>query len=205
VTVTKESFLKDVATHVMTVVKNDGKHRHLHFRAADGSSVYHYDIITWPGYLTIAGDCGTYVFWRLSDMFDFFRSESGRINPSYWGEKVEAADRSAGLKEWDSEAFTRSVTDSFDSSWEETEDTNARTECWDQVRREILCHADSEHEAMPALRDFTFDRPNGGQWSFSDYWEIGTERYTTRFLWCCHAIVWAIEQFDAAQPSAEAA
>jgi hypothetical protein len=204
-TITKESFLKDVATHNLRVVKSDGVHRHLHLRAADGSSVYHFDIITWPGYLTIAGDCGSYVFWRLNDMFQFFRSDKGQINPSYWGEKVEAADRSSGLKEWDPEAFTRSVTEAYESHWEDSEETVARAECWDEVRREILCHADSEHEAMPALRDFEFQCPDGSQWSFQDYWEMGAERYTTRFLWCCHAIVWAIEQFDALQPTAEAA
>ncbi len=67
-------FLKDVSAHVMRVIRDDGAHRHLRF-AAPTSSIYWFDVITYPGELVITGDCGTYVFRRLPDMFEFFRTD----------------------------------------------------------------------------------------------------------------------------------
>jgi hypothetical protein len=204
-TLTKETFLRDVATHTLKVVKADGVHRHLHCREASGSSTYHFDIITWPGYLTIAGDCGTYTFWRLDDMFTFFRKPDGRINESYWAEKVEAADRSSGLKAWDEVGFRANVTEVFNSYWDDVEDPEARAECWAEVTSEVLGCAHDQHEAIEAASGFEFGLSNGTNFTFTEYWELGSERFTDRFLWCCHAIVWAIQQFDAANVASEAA
>lgn len=50
-------------------------------------------------YLCYTGDMGTYVFQRLTDMFEFFRTDreykkrnGGKlaVNLSYWGEKLQA-------------------------------------------------------------------------------------------------------------------
>lgn len=72
---TEERFLKDVAKHEMTVIRDDGINRHLRFKNPNDSS-YWFDLITWPGTLCIDGDCGTYVFKRTPDMFQFFRTDS---------------------------------------------------------------------------------------------------------------------------------
>ncbi len=36
-----------------------------------------------------------------------------------------------------------------------------------------------------------------GDFKLSDTWEISGREYTFHFLWCLHAIVWAIQQYDA--------
>ena len=70
---TEARFLGDVDWHVMTVLRDDGVHRHIRLKRPDSGS-YWFDLITWPGTLCIDGDCGTYVFRRLEDMFQFFRT-----------------------------------------------------------------------------------------------------------------------------------
>lgn len=85
-----ESFMRDVATHEMTVFRDDGLYRHIRFRRPNTMRT-HFDLITYPGYLCYSGDMGTYVFSRLDDMFEFFRTDRD-INPGYWSEKLQAVD-----------------------------------------------------------------------------------------------------------------
>ena len=90
------TFIRNVENHKMTINQDHGVFRHVAF--GDGSSSYMFEIITWPGALTISGDCGTYVFRREEyDMFGFFVSPDAKdeikINPEYWDQKVVAADR----------------------------------------------------------------------------------------------------------------
>ncbi|SQC93443.1 Uncharacterised protein [Cedecea neteri] len=88
-------FLRDVALHTLQIHRDDGLYRHLRFKRP-GTNAYYFDIVTWPGYLTITGDMGTWTFSRVSDMFNFFMDShfghraSFVINPGYWSEKFEA-------------------------------------------------------------------------------------------------------------------
>ena len=94
---TEERFLSDVANHTMEVITDDGVNRMLRL-TNNGSAVYHFTIVTWPGYLAISGDCGDYLFSRIEDMFGFFRMRDNdfnkrsdrklSINPIYWEEKM---------------------------------------------------------------------------------------------------------------------
>lgn len=84
-TCTEERFLRDVAKHEMTVIRDDGVHRHIRFKQPDSGMMF-FDLITWPGFLCYCGDMGTYVFQRTQDMFGFFR-KNGRldgIDRRYW-------------------------------------------------------------------------------------------------------------------------
>ncbi|UPG89311.1 hypothetical protein L2Y96_18200 [Luteibacter aegosomaticola] len=202
----KDYFLRDVASHTMEVVRVDGVHRHLRFRRGGESYINGFDVITWPGTLCIQGDCGTYVFSRLTDMFQFFRSPDGRINPSYWQEKVEAQDRTGGIKEWDERSFRQNVVQRFRDWWRESYEFGARRKCWQELRTQVLECSESEYEAMPAAYAFEFsDDGISPTFRLEDAYELAGERYTRRFLWNCHAIVWAIQQFDASNYSNEAA
>ena len=51
---------------------------------------------------------------------------------------------------------------------------------------------EDESTARRALADFSH-----GNFTFSDSWEIKAQPYTYHFLWCLHAIVWGIQQYDA--------
>lgn len=110
-----ERFPKEVADHELEILRDDGLYRHLRFLRVttdpetgkrSKSSFYWFDLVTWPGWLTVAGDCGTFVFSRIEDMFEFFRGS--RINPDYWGEKAQGDLR---LKRYSEERFRQHVLD----------------------------------------------------------------------------------------------
>jgi len=78
-----DQFLADVAGHKMTVLLDNGLHRHLRFRSSKDSWNMWFEIVTWPGCLMLHGDMGSWCFSRLDDMFAFFRSDKMAINAHY--------------------------------------------------------------------------------------------------------------------------
>lgn len=189
-------FPKDVAEHVMTVRLEQGVYRHLEFRHASGTSVQWFTITTWPGELCISGDMGTFVFRRLRDMFEFFRSNGNDrgINASYWREKLQAPAR-RDATEYDADIFRERVTEWMNGYIEgnDLDDEDA-----EDLRRnlsiDVLVYADEgEREAIGAAMRFKFK----GRHPMQDFYEANCREYTFQFLWCCHAIVWAIAQWDA--------
>lgn len=212
---TQEEFLRDVADHEMTVLREDGVHRHVRFKRP-GTGCYHFELITWPGQLCYTGDMGTFVFCRLNDMFDFFRRDRehyanhGRtlaINLGYWGEKLVAVDANGAnsggkAKQFDKEKFTR-VINEYRVTWmrrgkeQGTLDKEQRRALWEQVQDEVLDRADDgEHYAQIAAYEFSF-RKDGRDWSrdepvsqFEDLFEHDFTEYTHAFVWCCYALAW---------------
>lgn len=184
---TESKFLKDVAEHQMAVLRDDGLHRHLQFRRP-GTYCMGFDIVTWPGYLAYTGDMGCFVFTRIADMFEFFRTkpdgERGlHINRSYWAEKCVAQDRN-GIKTYSPEVFHRAVLDRL-AEVDLPPGTRAK------VRDEVLARADDgEHEAMRAAVDFEHEG-----FRFSDFWEADLREYTYHYLWCCYALSWSIKTY----------
>lgn len=74
------------AEHEMAVLHDDGLYRHLRFSRPE-TGVYSFDIVTWPGYLSLTGDLTSgLTFCRIEDMLEFFAGD--RINPGYWSEKL---------------------------------------------------------------------------------------------------------------------
>lgn len=187
---TFDSFRKDTADHSMEIIKDDGLHRHLKF-SRNGSQVYRFDLITWPGHLCICGDMHTYVFSRIPDMFGFFNvSPPSNINPGYWGEKLDAEHYASRYgKEWSVDAFTKSVQKYLNNNLYDTDDDIAT-----QIRAEVndsLQHISDEYEAVDFIRTFESD-----DFTFSDFWEYSTEEYSYHYLWCCYAIAWGIQQYN---------
>ena len=206
----------------MTVIHDDGIHRHLAFRKPrPAGSEYWFQLITYPGELVITGDMGTYVFRRLEDMFEFFRTDREymtrkgnklAINPQYWGEKLNAIDRN-GFKEFSIESFRTNVKEAFDA-WVEGEKPYADDDCedctkeqreafdaakaelWHELQAEVLSRADDgEVRAFDAAGEFSWEKDN---WNFTldDCWEWSCKEYTFHFLWCCYAIAWGIKTYD---------
>jgi hypothetical protein len=187
-TPTKETFLRDVAVHEMDVMCDSGIHRHITF-SRDGSSVYRFHITTWPGYLAISGDMGTFVFARPRDMFEFFRGDG--INLGYWAEKLHATERHGGHREFSIDLYRAALRDDF-RGW--------RFDNWRQMRaawREVtdeIWEPDNLHDAIgEALRYRCSVTGN----DFQDFWDHMLEDYTYRYVWCCYAIQWAIGRYDA--------
>lgn len=200
---TEQSFLQDVADHQMTVVRAEGLHRHLRFKKP-GTMMEHFDIITWPGYLCITGDMGTYVFSRLDDMFQFFRSDRPglRINLSYWAEKLESVDRHGDVTRFSEERFNEVVLEDLVTwlrNYRGCTSKDERRELWDAVVSEVL-GADSDSggfRKQAAAHDFYHDvNDEAGTFCFQDFWEHNVTEYSPRFVWCCYAIAWGVCQYD---------
>ena len=195
----EERFLRDVAEHKLEVIRDDGVNRHLRFQKEPKSSVYRFDLITWPGHLCFTGDMGTYVFSRIEDMFEFFITGSSKeglnINTGYWAEKVLSVDRNGGIEAFSAEKFERAVKHDFDRCFEDSVNEEytekLRAECWDEIEEQILSRTDSEHDAYSAAYDFEH---NG--FTFVDFFEHDFKVYTFRYLWCLYAIVWGIQQYN---------
>lgn len=191
---TSEHFLKDVAGHKMTVILDRETHRHLIFRKPGESNLW-FEVVTWPGSITIHGDMGTWTFARVRDMFSFFRSSEGlRINASYWSEKVTAQSIFGGpTRQFDIDTFKSEVIDSLDGY-----DLNdeRKADIIEALKQDVFCE-DDESTARRALADFRLD-DGKRKFTFSDPWEIDGKVYSYHFLWCLHAIVWGIQQYDAA-------
>lgn len=191
---TFERFRKDTANHSMEVKQDNSLFRHLVF-SNNGSSSYRFELITWPGYLCICGDMNTYVFRRVTDMFEFFRRKNcSEINPGYWGEKLEAEHSSHQNtkwgKAWSIDAFKSAVNRYLDSGLKDPECEETATEIRGSVKHELE-FIDDEHEAITFIRDFECN-----DFRFEDF-EYDTDEYTFRYLWCCYAITWGIQQYDA--------
>lgn len=190
---TPERFASDVAGHEMNVIRAEGVHRHLRF-AKPGTYCNSFNIITWPGTLCIHGDCGTYVFSRLNDMFEFFRADrdrqSGDINPSYWAEKVDAQDKHGAVYEFDLESTRSMVVEQFRDYWRGTDNFKGQLKGFRKLREAVL-ELDDEREFMEALYTFEY-----GDFEFTDVGEMHCRRHTGRFIWNCRAIVWAIAKWN---------
>ena len=184
------SFLRDVAHHKMAVLRDDGLYRHVRFRV--GTSWHmSFDVTTWPGYLTFTGDMGSFIFARIPDMFEFFRSPvpgsaNLSINPGYWGEKIQAVDRNSGIEEYSPERFRKLIAEWLD-------DAEASSELRAAVDDEVLAYVDDgERDAVGAAIEFEFK----GRRPFADFWEVDVKDYTYRFMWCCYALAWAVRMYD---------
>lgn len=217
---TQEVFLKDVATHEMKILLDNGVYRHLRFEGPR-NNISWFEIITWPGTLAYHGDMGTFVFSRLTDMFEFFRTDFAdgtlRINRSYWGEKLQAVDRDGRkgshrrfsedkLKAHVEEIVAEWVKDSPEEYDSDEEDIALHRKEFEEALREaieeqVYSYLDSEYEAHAALRDFSFEyqhpaKVKPSKYEFTDTWDWNLEDYTYRFTWCCYALAWAITKYD---------
>lgn len=192
-----KQFKQDTAKHVMTVLLDDGVHRHLRFQIPQSSS-YWFELITWPGSLAIRGDIDGFVFSRLTDMFEFFRGKG--INAHYWAEKLEGG-RDVAMS-FSEELFNQQVTEALK---EAEEDTPGVTAAWEKEVDGIFAEYDTSSEAgaRAALEAFDYlpEGDKGEPFRFEDAWEWSFRDYDTWFLWACHAIVSGIAQYDAGRPA----
>lgn len=190
----RQQFEGATREHQLTVIHEDGLYRHLRCQKP-GTWIYGFDVVTWPGYLAICGDVGAFMFSRVRDMLEFFEA-GGRINPGYWGEKLQGP----GNYDDNTRRFSPDLFRTRATAWfEEIADTRQEVGEWtthfrearkEEFHREVVARADDgEHEARRALIEW------GGEYGFGDLWELDFREYDHQFLFCCHAIVWAIARY----------
>lgn len=195
-----ERFLADVTDpgHQLAVLHDDGLYRHLRFKRP-GTGMYWFDLITWPGVLTLSSDMGHYVFSRTRDMFEFFTA-SDYINPGYWQEKCTAQDVHSPIKRFSEERLKTQVMEHYQQRRDDFTDAT-QPALWRAIAEELLENDEivDGQSAMSALNRFRFARPNYDQnmvvVEFHDTWDWDLTDFSPQFLWCCHAIRWGIEQY----------
>jgi hypothetical protein len=195
-----ELFLKDASDHEMSIIKDDFNHRHLVF-SRNGSSIYYFGLVTWPGHLAIYGDMGCYVFARITDMFEFFESSQGRINPQYWSEKLQAPKRE--YEDFSSDLFVDEVKKWANERADEEELTDEqRSDLMYELDMDVLSRAEyGESASMSNLVGFKWES-DGVRITGEHEWENSYREYDYSFLWCCWAIVWGIAKYREAKGQA---
>ena len=202
------AFTSDIRDHQMTVLRDDGLYRHLKFNATEHSWNCWFELVTWPGALCVRGDHGTYVFQCTDDMFGFFRA-TDTINPSYWGEKCVAQDKTSPVDGHSStrfeESVRRHVDDWIDYSYLDEEDAaEAIADLRRQVCDEVIAESEHRETAVAAVEEFRWAwRPAGSSrpkyhFQFDDWYDhITFDDYDYHFLWCLYAVLWGIRVYDA--------
>lgn len=195
-------FMREVEKHELTVNLDNGLFRDLTVKDPDTLAM-HFNITTRPGFLMYSGDMGCFVFERLDDMFQFFRSENDQysINPYYWSEKLQAVDgrRDAGYQEYSSEQAKAELQEWLGEhigSLDHDEDdySEKMNEAAEAVKS--VDYSD-EYAFVAAVRDWHPDSAGGMDLTDFDYPSV--MKYTTRYLWACYAIVHAIKLYDQAK------
>jgi hypothetical protein len=190
-------FLRDTVDHQMTVLHNDGLYRHLRFQQEVWrpplvkplrSGIGWFELITVPGSLIFRGDGESFVFARLEDMFEFFRSSAyNGPNVGYWAEKV-TSDQEC-LKRFDGELFVKTMREHYLELVREGQVPPGTTKA-------LLSHAeDYDLSYEENARAFLDDFEHRG-FRFQDTWDFDFRDYDWWFLWALHAILWGIARFD---------
>lgn len=207
-----ERVVASTKKHQMAVLRDDGVYRHIRFKEP-GTSIWWFDLVTWPGNLVVTGDIGAFHFARLTDMFEFFRNPPGYINAGYWAEKLRGP---VDPTVYQPEIAKRKV---FEEFWERRGDYPGQAaDIWRALRHEVLdeetlCSEESVHRALSGFRyrvsvpieperDFVpqrVPRRDSLLFRFSDTWEWDFRDYDWHFLVSLHAIVWGINQYDKAK------
>lgn len=200
-----KDFLEDIKNHTMTILMDNDEYRHVVF-SNNGSAVYKFSLITWPGYLCITGDMGCYVFSRLRDMFEFFRTDQGKnlersINPAYWAEKLQAAVRD-GVVTFNHDECRAEVL-RYTRNWlrEHYYQTTKQARRWlmEEIRDEVLVDIDygnSKDVVMASICQFYSKVNDRLDFQFTDFFEKNFDDFSCHFIWCCYAIAWGINLYD---------
>lgn len=213
-----EAFARNVANHRLIVRHDQGLYRHLVFEARDHSWNDRFELITVPGSLTITGDRGSHTFRRMTDMFQFFRSnrDEHSINAHYWAEKLPDGRRSVQV--YSEDALHSHLKDMLRDL---AHDYRHELADW---RAEIAESGDDaiEKPEMPEMpevlrraRELVADHKAYGNLGFregandllrelesidavSDTWEWDLSDWDYHFLHNLHAIAWGVRQYDRA-------
>ncbi|RWR30510.1 hypothetical protein D2T29_12630 [Sinirhodobacter populi] len=199
-TCTYERFIRDVRDHAMTIELDQGVHRSILF-SRPGSSACHFRLNTWPGYLSVSGEMGSYTFFRMHDMFSFFRfagpeyDKTEHINAGYWDSKLTAVSATESREELNEAAYVDAVRLMLRSHISHMSLSKAKR-VMGYVKADGLFDAVGipPHDAMIAL--WQWQCPVTGKYPFSNVWDYRLTTQAFHLVWCMRAIQWGIKQYD---------
>lgn len=195
-------FKYDVSRHKMTVRQDDGLYRHVSF-SRPGSSVYRFNLVTWPGYLAISGDCDAFMFSRIPDMFDFFRfagpeyDRTDGINTGYWEEKCTSKARHGGTETFSQDSYLEAIRQDMNGHISGMSLSDAKTVVQEAHEEYVMDPPNSVHEAISIAQNFCC--PVTGHHPFTEFWDHNLTEPSYGFQWACRAIQWGIKQYDLAK------
>jgi hypothetical protein len=191
----RRQFDGETTKHELTVIREDGLYRHLRAQAP-GTRMWSWDIITWPGYLTIVGDVGNgWTFSRTDDMLSFFHPspEPYRIDADYWWEKMPSQLRDAA-KVFDADVLLEHGRETL-SEWDlDQAQVAAATSGLEDAWRSVYFETESDYRRV--LDEFEFTGDDGFTHRFSDTWEWSSKTYDWHFILALLAIVWTVEKYN---------
>ena len=205
----QQQFAKDVASHKMHIAHDNGLYKIITFKQ-DGESDYHFTITTHPYCLVITGDMGSFVFNRTGceDVFKFFRSSQdtiGEVDIShyYWSEKVGAGAHS----EFDKAGAVSEAMDLFISNDDKPLNFDfTRVDSIEEIKELLeLAAEENEYVFFETLSEIAREFQINAYHEIYNGYEIhgGHSKPRYQYVWCCHAIAWAIAQYDAMKEDVE--
>jgi hypothetical protein len=191
----RSQFEGETTEHVLTVKQDDGLYRHLRF-CKPGTSMWSFELVTWPGHLAITGDIGDgWVFARDPDMIEFFkpRSEPYRIDADYWWQKMPSQLRDAARKF--SESALREQARTTIEEWSLGDvGRSAALAKLDEAWGDVFYGTEQDYREVVDEFRFEYD---GTTFEFSDTWEWSAMRYDHHFLLALFAITFGVEKYQA--------
>lgn len=177
-------FRASTTEHELTVLHDDGLYRHL-YMGQPNTGMWSWNVITWPGYLTIVGDIGGgYTFVRLRDMLTFFDTSgygdyygdgSPYLQADYWAEKLTHACRDSA-RSYDKDLVIQHVREYVAESGYEYSSEIFERAAW---------NCETEHEAVGWLAETL-----GG-----DTWEWDIRSLDHHYLLACYAIATTVRAY----------
>lgn len=194
-----EQFTRDVQGHELEILHDEGLYRHLEFcdPATDNCS---FQLFTAPGTLGISRGRGTYIFARLQDMFRFFDSPGGKINPAYWSEKVTAQDVHYPVRMYSEDRFKQVVLQDFEDrkyAFDPPDQERLRAYLTENVLQspDIYCESGARDVLRPL--QFSVSRPPlpSVVFDYSEFQDQDFKDFSHSFLWSLEAVVWGIRRY----------
>lgn len=184
-------FEANTCGHQLKVLHDDGLYKHLRM-AQPGTSIWSWNLVTWPGYMTVVGDIGDGFTWhRELDMIawadtwprygDFYGDGSPYLQADYWAEKLTRACRGRALV-YDVAVLERLVAHhGREQRWPEP--VVAET-----VEAAHAAGVDGEAFAHEWLRD-------AGPFRDVDTWEWDLKQLDHHYLLACYAMATTIRAY----------
>lgn len=197
-TLKKNDFIDDVKFHELSVLLDHGDYRHLVFKKQVNSSKQ-FEIIMWKNGITISGDMGTYTFKRIK--FEDIDTKNWEHSIRQLIQRCESESVYEKMRKFNIKRvwahldlylknFITTCNDDNDDNDAELLINNAKKAVADLKKS----HGDTEIDCIMGINEWTPDSAGGLE--LDDFWtDLECDVLTYYFQWCCHAIVWGIQEY----------